>query len=48
MKRGLGLNDDELHDVYRSWNNGELNGYLMEITSHIFSKQDEKTGKRAD
>jgi len=46
MKRGLGLNDDELHDVFSSWNNGELNGYLMEITSHIFSKQDEKTGRR--
>ena len=46
MKRGLGLNDDELHDVYSTWNNGELNGYLMEITGHIFSKVDEKTGKR--
>ena len=30
------MNDDELQDVYRLWNNGELNGYLMEITSHIF------------
>jgi 6-phosphogluconate dehydrogenase len=46
MKRGLGLNDDELHDVYSSWNEGELNGYLIEITGHIFSKVDEKTGKR--
>jgi 6-phosphogluconate dehydrogenase len=46
MKRGLGLNDDELHDVYSSWNNGKLNGYLMEITGHIFSQSDEKTGKR--
>ena len=46
MKRGLGLSDDELHDVYGKWNNGELNSYLMEITSHIFSKTDEKTGKR--
>ena len=46
MKRGLGLNDDELHDVFSAWNNGELNGYLMEITGHIFSKEDEKTGKR--
>jgi len=46
MKRGLGLNDDELHDVYSAWNNGELNGYLMEITGHIFSQSDEKTGKR--
>jgi len=46
MKRGLGLNDDELHDVYSAWNNSELNGYLMEITGHIFSQSDEKTGKR--
>jgi 6-phosphogluconate dehydrogenase len=46
MKRGLGLNNDELHDVFSAWNNGELNGYLIEITSHIFSKADEKTGKR--
>jgi len=30
------LNDDELHDVFNAWNNGELNGYLMEITGHIF------------
>ncbi len=46
MKRGLGLNDDELDEVYALWNKGELNGYLVEITSHIFSKQDQKTGKR--
>jgi 6-phosphogluconate dehydrogenase len=46
MKRGLGLNDDEVSDVFTAWNNGELNSYLMEITGHIFSKQDEKTGKR--
>jgi 6-phosphogluconate dehydrogenase len=46
MKRGLGLNDDEIGAVYVSWNKGELNGYLMEITGFIFSKKDEKTGKR--
>ena len=46
MKRGLGLDDDEVRDIYALWNKGELNGYLVEITSHIFSKQDEKTGKR--
>jgi 6-phosphogluconate dehydrogenase len=46
MKRGWGLNDDEVCEVYASWNKGELNGYLVEITSHIFSKPDEKTGKR--
>jgi 6-phosphogluconate dehydrogenase len=46
MKRGIGLSDDELRDVYSAWNNGELNGYLMEITGRIFSKQDEENGKR--
>ncbi len=46
MKRGLGLNDDEMHEVYALWNKGELNGYLVEITSRIFSKQDAKTGTR--
>jgi 6-phosphogluconate dehydrogenase len=46
MKHGLGLNDDEIHEVYASWNKGELNGYLVEISGQIFSKPDEQTGKR--
>jgi 6-phosphogluconate dehydrogenase len=46
MKRGLGLSDDELRDVYDTWNQGELNSYLIEITRRIFSKVDERTGKR--
>jgi 6-phosphogluconate dehydrogenase len=46
MKRGLGLRDDELHQVYERWNRGELSGYLMEITADIFRRIDERTGKR--
>jgi len=46
MKRGLGMNDDEMGETCAVWNKGELNGYLVEITGHIFSRQDEKTGKR--
>ena len=46
MKRGLGMNDDEVRQVYVSWNKSDLNGYLVEITGHIFAKQDEKTGRR--
>jgi 6-phosphogluconate dehydrogenase len=46
MKRGLGLNDAELHEFYAGWNQGELEGYLVEITGHIFSKPDENTGRR--
>ena len=34
------LNDDELRDVYSQWNDGQLNGYLMEISGHIFGKVD--------
>jgi 6-phosphogluconate dehydrogenase len=46
MKRGLGLSDDELREVYDTWNQGELNGYLVEITARIFGKVDESSGKR--
>ena len=46
MRRGVGMNDDEIGGVYALWNNGELSSYLVEITSHIFSKKDEKTDKR--
>jgi 6-phosphogluconate dehydrogenase len=45
MKRGLGLSNEELADVYDTWNGTELNAYLIEITSHIFRQIDELTGK---
>ena len=46
MKRGLGLSDDELHEFYTGWNQGELGSYLIGITGDIFSKKDEHTGRR--
>jgi 6-phosphogluconate dehydrogenase len=46
MKRGLGLSNDELRDIYERWMKTELNGYLVEITSEIFRRVDEKTGER--
>jgi 6-phosphogluconate dehydrogenase len=46
MSRALGLTDEELEAVYRRWNEGELNSYLIEITANIFGKVDERTGKR--
>jgi len=45
MKRGLSLSNDQLHDVFHSWNDSELNSYLVEITSRIVGKLDDKTGK---
>jgi 6-phosphogluconate dehydrogenase len=46
MKRGLGLNDDEMHDIVNLWNQEELSGYLVEITADILTKRDEQTGQR--
>jgi 6-phosphogluconate dehydrogenase len=46
MKRGLGLDDDRLHEIYTTWNQSELESYLVEISGHIFSQQDPDTGKR--
>ncbi|KPJ99069.1 MAG: 6-phosphogluconate dehydrogenase [Desulfobacterales bacterium SG8_35] len=45
LKDGLGLNNDELYDVFSEWNRGELDSYLIEITRDIFSVTDDKTGK---
>src|ERR1700692_171154 len=41
LKDGLGLTADELHDVFADWNKGELDSYLMEISSQIFTKRDD-------
>src|SRR5664280_3174379 len=41
MKRGLGLDADALAEVFAEWNKGELDSYLIEISSHIFAKKDE-------
>ena len=46
MKRGLGLDNDHLHEVFSEWSRSELKGYLIEITADIFSRDDEKTGLR--
>src|SRR3989440_1176536 len=41
LKDGLGLNADQLHDVFAEWNKGELDSYLIDITAQIFAKKDE-------
>ncbi len=45
LKDGLGLDNDELYDVFAEWNTGELDSYLIEITRDIFSVTDSRTGK---
>jgi len=46
LHRGLGLTNDELHEVFRQWNEGEMQSFLIEITADIFKQQDDKTGNR--
>ncbi len=41
LKDGLDLDADELRDVFADWNKGELDSYLIEITSEIFGKRDD-------
>jgi len=41
LKDALGLTADELHDVFAEWNKGELDSYLIEISTTIFGKKDE-------
>ncbi|RIU94935.1 NADP-dependent phosphogluconate dehydrogenase [Oceanobacillus picturae] len=45
LKHVLGLDAQELHEVFTEWNKGELDSYLIEITADIFTKNDEETGK---
>ncbi|MBX4267820.1 NADP-dependent phosphogluconate dehydrogenase [Clostridium estertheticum] len=45
LKGVVGLTNDEIHDVFEQWNKGELNSYLIEITSEIFSQKDNETGE---
>lgn len=45
MERVLGLTPDEMHKVFAAWNEGELNSYLIEITSNIMAHKDAETGK---
>ncbi len=41
MKRGLGMTNDEMHDVFAEWNQAELNSYLIEITRDILAHREE-------
>ncbi len=41
MKEGLGMTNQEMHDVFAEWNEGELDSYLIEITRDILGYKDE-------
>lgn len=45
MRDGLGMSPGECADVFKEWNKGPLNSYLIEITGHVLAAVDSETGK---
>jgi 6-phosphogluconate dehydrogenase len=45
LRRVGGLEVPDLVDVFKSWNEGDLESYLIEITAEVLSQTDAETGK---
>jgi len=45
LNRLLGLSPAEMHRIFREWNEGELNSYLVGITADILAHVDPETGQ---
>jgi len=43
LKSVLKLTNEEIHDVLKEWNTGDLDSYLIEITRDIFAKKENGT-----
>jgi len=44
MKNALGQTTEQMHDIFADWNKGDLDSYLIQITTDILSKKDSETG----
>ncbi|MDO5092159.1 MAG: NADP-dependent phosphogluconate dehydrogenase [Propionibacteriaceae bacterium] len=44
LLKALGLSQEEQADVFASWNRGDLDSYLIEITADVLRKNDPRTG----
>ncbi|WP_292010831.1 NADP-dependent phosphogluconate dehydrogenase [Chryseobacterium sp.] len=44
LRRGAHLDNDQLYEVFKEWNNGEMNSFLIEISRDIFQQKDPVTG----
>src|SRR2546422_782500 len=44
LRSALGLSPDALASVFRGWNEGRLQSYLIEITSHVLAKYEDGAG----
>ncbi|MCY7294029.1 NADP-dependent phosphogluconate dehydrogenase [Alteromonas sp. a30] len=45
LRDGLSLNPKEIAAIFRDWNQGLLNSYLMEISAEVLEEDDAETGK---
>ncbi|MCW2584429.1 MAG: gnd [Klenkia sp.] len=45
LRQGLGLTPAEIGDVFATWNEGDLQSYLIEITAEVLRHTDADTGK---
>jgi 6-phosphogluconate dehydrogenase len=45
LRQALGASPAELAEVFRQWNTGELESYLIEITAQVLDQVDAATGK---
>ena len=45
LHRGVGISNFELAKIFTEWNKGDLQSYLIEITSIILQRIDEETGE---
>ena len=45
LKAALNPSADEFAQIFTDWNKGELDSFLIEITSKIFTRKDPETGK---
>lgn len=43
LKNGLGYSNQEIHNVFKKWNEGRLQSFLLEITTDIFPVKDTET-----
>ncbi len=48
MKDGLGMTNDEMHQVFAKWNDGVLDSYLVEITRDILGYKEEDGTETVD
>ncbi|MEO7316856.1 MAG: NADP-dependent phosphogluconate dehydrogenase [Ginsengibacter sp.] len=45
MHHGLKLSNEEMHQIFKEWDAGEMKSFLLEITAAIFKQKDDKTGE---